>query len=76
MKIIAVVLGMMLLSGVAIAEVKQEASKFKMSYTVIYNAITLGEASNIETRIKKENKDACSVDVEVKSNTSTVYFSN
>ena len=58
---------MVFLSSLAFAEVTQEASKFTMSYTVIYNSVTLDEAGKIEMRIKKENKDACSVSVESKN---------
>ena len=65
---------MILQSGMAIAEVKQEASKFKMEYTVIYNSVTLEEAAKIEMRVKKENKDACSVSVNSLSSNGTLYF--
>ena len=43
-----------------------KASKFKVTYEIVYNAITLDEAAAIERNIKKRFDDACKVNVEVK----------
>ncbi len=48
------------------AEVKQDAQKFKVIYTITYNAQTLGEAARMETVVKSKFKDACSAKVEIK----------
>lgn len=53
--------------------------EFTVTYTVTYNSVTLEEASKLEMQIKKENKDACTVDVTVKeisTLTTTSYITN
>lgn len=61
-------------------EVKQDAQKFKVTYTVTYNAVTLAKAAELEEKIKKENKDGCNVKVKVSpvtvSTVGTITFSN
>lgn len=56
---------MVLFSGVAYAEVKQEPQKFNGKFTINYNSTTLQEASELEKRIKKEHKNACWVKSEL-----------
>ena len=45
------------------AEVKQEAQKFEVTYTIVYNTQTLEEAAAKEELIKAKFKDACSVSI-------------
>ena len=61
------------------AEVNQDPQKFKVTYTVIYNALTLKEASRIETQIKGNHKNACRIKTKVDSadnTTGTITFSS
>lgn len=48
------------------AKVEQSQKKFKFVYTITYNEITLEEAAALEKIIKRQNKNACSVDTQVK----------
>ena len=48
--------------------------KFQVRYTITYNSLTLEEAAEREMLIKKYNKDACRIriDVENESNVLTI----
>jgi len=42
-----------------------KASKFKTTFKITFNSITLEEAAKLEKQIKKVFKDACSLDTTV-----------
>ena len=60
---------------ISFAEVKQEAQKFKVSYTITYKSINLEEAAKIETAIKKEFKDACVVNINIQQDDRVTFSS-
>ena len=43
-----------------------EPQKFQVTYTVVYNAITLDEAAAKEKDIKSKHKDACKISLSLK----------
>jgi len=47
--------------------------KFETTFTVTFNKITLEEASKLETLIKKNLKDACTIDVRLDGVDSTEW---
>ena len=63
-KVILLICMCLLVSGMAIAR-DFEAKKFKTTFTVVFNAMTLEESARMETVIKKKFSDACSIDVEL-----------
>ena len=65
-KLVMICLVMFVFVSLVFAEVTQEAERFTVVYTVKYNSLTLKEAYNKEMEIKREFKDACNVDTEVK----------
>jgi hypothetical protein len=68
----------LLFVSIGYAEVKQDAQKFKLTYTIIYNEQTLEQAAKTEAIVKEKFKDACSVSVkaeELKEGYATMSFS-
>ena len=63
--LLVVLLSMFCLTGNA--EVNQDPQKFEVTYTIVYNAISLEEAADKEVLLKKRFKDACSVKVKAKA---------
>ncbi len=49
------------------AELKKEAQKFKVIYSITYNAVTMEEAARLEKTIREKFEDACSLDISTKS---------
>jgi len=46
-------------------DVKHQPKKMKTTFTIVFNEITIQEAADLERRINKEFKDACSVEVDM-----------
>ena len=57
-KLIALII---LLASVVLAD--HNAQKFKVTYTITFNELTLQEASRLEKVIKQDYSDACEIDV-------------
>lgn len=57
-----IMLWMFFIGNIANAE---EMQKFKVTYKVTYNSISLEDASKIEKRVRAEHKEACTVKVKV-----------
>ena len=45
------------------AEIKQESQRFKVTYTITYNSITLAQADSLEKAVKSKFKSACGVNI-------------
>ena len=65
-----------LLSGMAFAELKNEVKKFKTTFIITYNAISLEDAAKVEKQIRKQHKSAGSLMVTVRDDDSLPYFYN
>ena len=57
--ITAIIMAIVLYSAVSFAELSQEATKHKVTFTLTFNALTLDEAADKEALIQKRFKDAC-----------------
>lgn len=74
-KAILIVLGLVLLTSLGyassdsrfpsnqVSNTKQNAQKFKVSYTIVYNEQTLEEAARMEEIIKGKFNDACTIKI-------------
>jgi len=52
---------------VASDEKKQDAQRFKVTFTITYNEATLAEAAELERVVREQHAKACAVDVGVES---------
>ncbi len=63
---------------VASDEKKQDAQRFKVTFTITYNQLTLAEAAELEKVVREQHAKACAVVVGVESlvSTPTVWWGN
>src|SRR5574340_1658596 len=66
---------LIIISIIVYASVNKEPQKFKTTFSITYNAITLEQASTIEKKIKNEFGDACNVEIKVE-NTENLIIGN
>ena len=52
-------------SSVISAENEKKPQQFKVTYTVIYNSISLADAAKLEAQVIKEHADSCDISVEL-----------
>lgn len=60
MKLFIIGLGL-LVCNIAYADLEDKPAKFKTTFNITYNEITLQEANNIEAQIRKQHKKACTL---------------